>query len=215
MLNQDVKTLSEENTTTVFYIENDLMISIGEIYLILLTGFLFVPIAQVLINPASSTEPPSSEDSMSVVDRTASESIALFAIVLVIIQFILEGDEIGYYQEITIGVLALCAGFLMLTFILELFSDIRVVLFHLQITALRYSGLLLFSGLYFLLSSYNLDTVIQYLFGSFVLLSWLTWIFHELKYLFGIQLREWNSRDLDRNEWFCEAIRQRLPSLLN
>jgi len=118
----------------------------------------------------------------------------------------------GYYQELTIGILSLCAGFLMLTFILELFSDVRVVLFHLQITALRYSGLLLFSGLLFLLQSYQLNPTIQYLFAGFVLISWIAWIFHELKYLFRIQRREWNNRDMERGEWFHKAIRKRLPS---
>jgi len=188
------------------------MISIGEVYLVLLGIFIFVPVVQILINPASISEAPSSKDSMSVVDRTASESIALFAIVLVIIQFVLEDTEMGYYQELTIGILSLCAGFLMLTFILELFSDVRVVLFHLQITALRYSGLLLFSGLLFLLQSYQLNPTIQYLFAGFVLISWIAWIFHELKYLFRIQRREWNNRDMERGEWFHKAIRKRLPS---
>lgn len=188
------------------------MISIGLVYLILLGAFISVPAGQILINPASTTEAPSSEDSMSVVDRTASESVALFAIVLVVIQFILEDNQMGYYQELTIGVLTVCAGFLMLTFILELFSGIRVVLFHLQITALRYSGLLLFSGLFFLLQSYQLNPQIQLLFGVFVLLSWVTWIVHELNYLFRIQRREWDNRDIDRGEWFRKAIRKKLPS---
>lgn len=187
------------------------MVSIGVIYLILLGIFISVPFIQVLINPASISEAPSSDNSMSVIDRTASESIALFAIVLVVIQFILEGNEMGFYQELTIGVLTLCAGFLMLTFILELFSDVRVVLFHLQITALRYSGLLLFSGLLFLLQSYQLDPLIQRLFGGFVLISWIAWVFHELKYLFSIQLREWNSRDIGRGEWFYGLVRQKSP----
>jgi len=189
------------------------MISIGHVYFILLNVFMFVPTGQILINPASTTEAPSSEDSMSVVDRTASESVALFAIVLVVIQFILENNQMGYYQELTIGFLTVCAGFLMLTFILELFSDIRVVLFHLQITALRYSGLLLFSGLFFLLQSYKLNSQIQLLFGVFVLLSWSTWIIHELNYLLRIQRREWNNRNIDRGEWFLKAIRKRLSFL--
>ncbi|UBF21537.1 hypothetical protein HJTV-2_gp57 [Haloarcula virus HJTV-2] len=187
------------------------MISIGGVYLVLLGIFIFVPTVQILINPVSISEAPSSKDSMSVVDRTASESIALFAIVLVIIQFVLEDTELSYYQELTVGILTLCAGFLMLTFILELFSDVRVVLFHLQITALRYSGLLLFSGLFFLLQSYQLNPTIQYLFAGFVLISWGAWIFHELKYLFRIQLREWNSRGLERGNWFRKVIRQKVP----
>ncbi|WP_152420726.1 hypothetical protein [Haloferax sulfurifontis] len=188
------------------------MTSLGLIYLALLGIFIFVPAGQILINPASTTEAPSAEDSMSVVDRTASESVALFAIVLVVIKFILEDNQIGYYQELTIGVLTVCAGFLMLTFILELFSDIRVVIFHLQITALRYSGLLLFSGLFFLLQSYQLNPQIQLLFGVFVLLSWVTWLVHELYYLFRIQSRDWNNRDINRGDWFRKAIRKRIPS---
>lgn len=188
------------------------MISIRTIYLILLGVFVCVPLFQILINPASSTESPSSEDSMSVVDRTASESIALFAIVLVVIQFILEDTEIGDYQELTIGVLTLCAGFLMLTFILELFGVVKVILFHLQITALRYSGLLLFSGLYVLLLSYQLDPLIQRLFGVFVLISWITWIIHEINYL-RIQQREWDSRDIDRSMWVRKAIKNKLSML--
>jgi len=185
------------------------MVSIGEIYLILLVIFVSVPALQILINPASISEPPPSEDSMDVVDRKSSESMALFAIVLVIIQFVLEGDQTGYYQEITIGVLTFCSGVLMLPFILELFGDVRIVLFHLQITALRYSGLLLFSGLFFLLQSYQLNPVIQIVFAFFVLISWGAWIYHELRYLFILQRREWDSNESDRYEWFRKFLLQK------
>lgn len=184
------------------------MVSIRSLYILLSVVFLFVPVAQVVVNPASITDPPTSENSISVVDRSASQSVALFAIVLVVIQFILEDGRAGYYQELTIGVLAVCAGFLMVVFIMELFGDIRIVLFHLQITALRYSGLLLFSGLFFLLKSYELNPQIQLLLGLFVGLSWLTWIIHEAHYLFKSQRDDWNDLEADRINYIREEFEE-------
>lgn len=188
------------------------MLSISKIYIVAILGFALIPVLQFIINPNSISEPPTSSKSMDIVDRTSAQSIALFALVLVIIQFILDGGEITQYQALTIGVLSLCAGFLMLTFILELFGGMWVIVFHLHITSLRYSGLLLFSGLYFLLLSYQLDSIIYIVLGGFVLLSWATWVIHELHYLMITQRREWNETNQHRKEWLVTKIKTNVES---
>jgi len=146
--------------------------------------FLAVPILQYMINPGSLSQHPTADDSMSVVAQTAAQSIAIFAIVLVIIQFILDSGSIDGYRLLAINVLVLSASFLMVTFTMEMIADIKVLFFHLQLTAVRYSGLLLFLGLYFFLLSTDAPDVISNVFGAFVLITWLAWFIHEINYLF-------------------------------
>lgn len=145
---------------------------------------------------------------MDVVDRFASRSVGLFAVVLVIIQFILESGSIEGYKLLAINALVLSGGFLMFTFILELWADIKILLFHLQLTSLRYSGLLLFLGLYYLLLANDLPQVMNGIFLIFLLVSWLAWILHELHYLLRTQLKNWRSREISRKDWIVAAIRR-------
>lgn len=163
--------------------------------------FFLVPFLQIIINPASLSQYPTADDSMSVVAQTAARSVAIFALVLVIIQFILNNGTIDGYQLLAISVLVLCSCFLMMAFIMELIGDIRVLFFHLQLTALRYSGLLLFLGLYFLLRSTDIPNIISAFFGVFVSIAWLAWIIHELHYLLIKQPEEWEREDMDKIEY--------------
>ena len=176
--------------------------------------FLAVPIFQFTINPASLSQYPTAEDSMSVVAQTAAQSIAIFAIVLVIIQFILDNGAIDGYRLLAINVLVLSTSFLMVTFIMELIADIKVLFFHLQLTALRYSGLLLFLGLYFLLLSTDTPDIIPAVFGAFVSITWLAWFIHEAHYLFVKQSQEWEGEDMTKVEYLCEyktKVLEKLP----
>lgn len=168
--------------------------------------FVLIPFIQLIINPASISQSPTANDSMNVVAQTAAQSVAIFAIVLVIIQFILDNGPIQGYELLSINVLVLSACFLMLTFIMELFGDIKVLFFHLQLTALRYSGLLLFLGLFFLLLSNDLPDIIPALFGIFVAIAWSAWLVHEIHYLFFKQEEEWGSEDKTKGEWLSEQI---------
>jgi len=188
------------------------MDSITIFYLGFLILFLVVPILQICMNPASIVEVPSTDSSMEVIDRMTAHSVALFSIVLVIIQFILRDGAENDYRLLTVAMLVLCAGFLMTTFILELFGGVRIVLFHLQITALRYAGLLLFTGLYYLLGSYQLESALLLIFDLFLSLAWITWLVHEANYLLRIQRQEWRNREISRKTWFSNQIDEKKNS---
>ena len=143
---------------------------------------------------------------MQVVDQSAGRSIAIFAVVLVVIQFALAGTTPTYYQTLALTTLTMAAGFLMITFVLELFADLKILLFRIQITALRFSGLLLFLGLYLLLKSKSIPDTLPNLFGGFVAVAWLIWIIHELHYIFKTQRRDWKARDTTRREWLADLL---------
>jgi hypothetical protein len=176
-------------------------LSIGLIALFALDHLLIL-----VMNPANLTESPSSDDSMQVVDQSAGRSIAIFAVVLVVIQFALDGTTLAYYETLALTTLTMAAGFLMMSFVLELLADLNILLFRIQITALRYSGLLLFLGLFLLLKSKSLPSALPNTFGVFVGLSWLVWICHEAHYIFRTQRQEWKARDITREEWVQDLI---------
>jgi|GEM_PF-3029286 len=178
------------------------MISISAIYSVSIIVFLAIPVLQLIINPSSITEDPKADDTMSVVDKTASQAVALFAIVLVIIQFILDnGDKISTEEMKVISLLSMCAGFLMLTFAFEMIGGLRLLVFHLQLTALRYSGLLLFTSLLFLLNMYPLNGLIYDMYLIFVVLVWSIWIIHEAHFLFINQRKIWKNKDATYSRW--------------
>lgn len=161
------------------------------------------------MNPTRLSNIPTTSDSMDYIDQNSGRAIAIFAIVLVVIQFVLEDPPIGVYEMMSLNVLVICSGFLMLTFALELFGAVRTELFNLQATSIRYSGLLLFLGLFFLLLSTPLPDIAIHIFGGFVALVWLLWFLHELIYIFSIQRDEWAAVGKTRKRWVCEAIRSR------
>lgn len=169
----------------------------GSLIILFLVDHLLI----LLTNPASLVDSPSSEDSMKVVDQSAGRSIAIFALVLVVIQFTLNGSDLTHYDMLALATLIMAAGFLMITFILELFADLKILLFRVQLTSLRYSGLLLFLGLFLLLKSKSIPGTLSNTFGLFVLLSWLIWIFHEGHYILKTQRSEWRDREISRREW--------------
>lgn len=156
----------------------------------------------VLINPAILTSSPTSEDSIKIIDQSAGRSLAIFALVLVVIQFTLDGGTpLTYYETLTLAVLIMAAGFLMITFVLELVADWKIFLFRVQLNSLRYSGLLLFLGLFLLLKSKDVPNILPNIFGVFVVLSWIIWIIHEIHYIFKTQKKEWDAKNIPRCEW--------------
>lgn len=182
------------------------MLSAFQLGLILIILFLLDHIFIALVNPATLTESPSTDDSMDLINQFVGRAIAIFAIVLLIIQFILDNSSITYYEEFTLFILTMSGGFLMLTFILELFSDFRIILFRLQLNSLRYSGLLLFLGLFFLLKSNDISEFIEIIFLFFLAISWLIWLIHEIHYIYKTQRKEWNNKNKSRRKWLIEYI---------
>ncbi len=164
------------------------------------------------MNPAIATESPSNENSMDIVDKMAGRSIAIFAVILVVIQFALGGgNDLLYYESLALTTLIMAAGFLTITFASELFADLKILWFRIQLTSLRYSGLLLFLGLVLLLKSRSIPNTLSNMFGAFVAISWLAWIYHEYRYIFKIQRRTWNTGDITRKEWLKDFIKDRIP----
>jgi hypothetical protein len=153
------------------------------------------------MNPATLTESPSNNNSMEIVDQSAGRSIAIFAVVLVVIQFTLDGNSPTYHEILALTALTMAAGFLIITFALELFADLKILLFRIQLTSLRYSGLLLFLGLFLLLKSKSISSTLPNTFGIFVGFSWLIWLIHEIHYIFKTQRTEWKIRGISRKEW--------------
>ncbi|WP_204365930.1 hypothetical protein [Halorubrum saccharovorum] len=163
------------------------------------------------MNPATIVESPSNENSMEIVDHSAGRSIAIFSVVLVVIQSTLGGDTPTYYETIALTTLTIAAGFLIITFVLELFADLKILLFRIQLTSLRYSGLLLFLGLFLLLKSKSIPSILPNTFGAFVGIAWLIWIIHEAHYILKTQRKDWNIRNISRTDW----LRSYIGNLIN
>lgn len=117
--------------------------------------FIIDILAIIVAKPTILTNSPSAENSMEIVDQSAGRALAIFALVLVVVQFSLDGDSLAYYETLSLTTLVLAAGFLIISFMLELVTDLRTIFFRIQLNALRYSGLLLFSGLFLILYSKN------------------------------------------------------------
>lgn len=175
--------------------------SIGLVILFIL-DHLLIPI----MNPATLADSPTSKDSMNVVDQSAGRSIAIFALVLVVIQFTMDGSTLNHYETLALATLTMAAGFLMITFVLELFADLKILLFRIQLTALRYSGLLLFLGLFLILKSKSLPDIIANTFGVFVAISWAVWILHESHYIFKTQKADWEAKGISRERWLKDFL---------
>lgn len=182
------------------------MISLFDFSVALIALFLLDHLLILLMNPASLTDSPTSEDSMKIVDQSAGRSIAIFALVLVVIQFTIDGTTLAYYETLSLATLTMAAGFLMITFVLELFADLKILLFRVQLTSLRYSGLLLFLGLFLLLKSKPIPDILPNTFGAFVALSWIIWITHEGHYIFKTQKDDWEVKDTTRRKWVKDRI---------
>lgn len=162
--------------------------------------FIISQALKLYINPASLINSPSSENAMENVDKSSTRSIAIFSIVLVIIQFTLPNTanlELRFWGVLTVSVLTLSASFLMISFVLEIWGSRKNYLFNLQQSALRYAGLLLFVGLYFLLTSEGISGLNTAVFAFFLLGSWTLWILHEIDYIFNIERKEWMKNNYD------------------
>lgn len=82
---------------------------------------------------------------MKIIDQSTERSLTIFALVLVVIQFALDGGTpLTYYKILTLAVLIMAVGFLMITFVLEIVADLKILIFRVQLNPLQYSGLLLF-----------------------------------------------------------------------
>lgn len=182
------------------------MISLSHFSIALVGLFVLDHLLIFLMNPASITDSPTSKVSMRVVDQSAGRSIAIFALVLVVIQFTLDGTNLTHYETLTLATLMMAAGFLMITFVLELFADLKILLFRVQLTSLRYSGLLLFLSLFLLVKSKPVPDILPNTFGAFVTISWLIWIVHEGHYIFKTQKEEWEEIGVSRRKWFYRCL---------
>ncbi|MFC6952233.1 hypothetical protein [Halorubellus litoreus] len=159
-----------------------------------------------LINPATLTEPPTSNEIASAVDQFAGRALSILAVVLVVLQFTLDGSDITHFEELTLIALTVSAGLLMVTFILELVGAIRILFFRLQLSALRYAGLLLFLSIVLVLKAKSVPEIMPFSLSVFVGLSWIIWILHELHYIFKTQREEWDSIDMKRCDWAIRTI---------
>jgi hypothetical protein len=181
------------------------------VLIILLLIFIADFILKIIVNPASLLNEPTSDSTIEIVDKTSTRSIAIFSIVLVVIQFSLPstaGVSLSYWESLSVGVLTLSAGFLTISFIMELWGSVLIFAFNLQITSLRYAGLLLFLGMCFLLQSYSIPETTTTIFALFVVLSWILWIMNEIDYL-STQKDEWDNNKRDsKRECLKEAIKK-------
>lgn len=173
--------------------------------------FAIIQILKLCFNPRNLVRTPEIENAMGVVDRWMAQSVGLFAIVLVIIQFVLTGGQIGEMEEFAITALVISAIFLMAGFVLELYAGWRMFAFNLQLSSIRYAGLVLFTGLWFLLLAQSTPGRITEVFGFGLLIVWIVWGVHELHYILIIERRNWRVQDMRRRTW----IKSKLLSLLS
>lgn len=191
----------------------EISLTLALILLLIFTQSLFFlsQILKLYMNPASIINSPDSDGAIEDVDKFSTRSIAIFSIVLVVINFTLSSSpdqELGYWGILTVNVLTLSASFLILSFVLEMWGAVKNYLFNLQITALRYAGLLLFMGLYFLLRTEDMNSSYSFIFSVFVIIAWIMWIIHELDYIFNLEKKEWENSSFDsRSECIKKAMK--------
>lgn len=155
---------------------------------------------------------------MSIVDTMAGQAIALFALILVIFQFVIENGELSDNEILSASAMVIAAIFVMLAFALRVVAGLRMVFFNLQVTAVRYAGLVLFLGMYFILLSRPLPSIVVDVFGFFLMLTWVTWLGHEIHYIVITERDEWKGIDKNRREWSRELLshfRDKGSDLLN
>lgn len=125
-------------------------------------------------NPTIIRNQPTADRIEEVVETRSSRAMGLFAIVLVVITFILnQSKDMSSPEELTLALTTtlLAAGFLILVFVSETHGIINKFWHRLQEDALYYSGLLLFTGLYFIVRSIEVSNVLKYTVSSFIVLA--------------------------------------------
>lgn len=187
------------------------MISPAKFAVGIIVLFAIMQILKLCFNPLNLVRPPEIEDAMGVVDRWMAQSVGLFAIVLVIIQFLLTEGPIGEMEAFAITALVVSAIFLMAGFVLELYAGLRMFIFNLQLSSIRYAGLVLFTGLWFLLLDQSTPDGVTKVFGYGLLIVWVVWGIHELHYILITERRNWRTKDMCRRAWIKSVV----LSLLN
>lgn len=177
------------------------MIAPAELAVGLVGLFVTIQVLKLFVNPNNLVQPPNSDDSMDVVDRWMAQSVGLFAIVLVIIQFVLSETQIGEMETLAVTALIVSAMFLMAGFILELYAGWRMFAFNLQLSSIRYAGLMLFTGLWFLLLDQSIPSGVTEVFKYGLFTIWVVWGIHELHYILIIGRRNWRSHKITRRTW--------------
>lgn len=84
----------------------------------------------------------------------------------------------------------------MLAFILELQGGLNTLYFKIQEDSLSYAGLLLFTGLYFVVDSVETPKTFTGLILVFLIISWGMWFSYKYKYL-RVQKMEWDATKND------------------
>lgn len=167
--------------------------------------FTLQAVANIVVNPYALIQEPTSPNADEMVAQRGSRAIGIFAVVLVVVNFILDPtSDIINPQSIALVTTLISAGFLMVAFSLEVIGGLNVFLFKVQEDSLTYAGLLLFTGLYFVLDEVDAPSILTILVLAFLILSWSIWIIYKFDYIVNIQSMEWEAIDYSR----CQATRQ-------
>lgn len=182
------------------------MIEPKTLAIILITAPFVIQFIKLVVNPSQLTQSPTDNDAMDIVDRMAGQAIALFALILVIIQFVIENSELSDYEILSATTMVIAAIFVMLAFATRVIAGLRMAFFNFQLTAVRYAGLVLFLGMYFILRSRAFPGGITEIFAFFLIVTWLIWIFHEIHFIIFTETDEWDDVDMNRTEWVGKAL---------
>lgn len=188
------------------------MLSVNSIIEIVIGLFLIQALLHLLLNPHALRQEPTNERVGEVVENRGTRAMGIFAVVLVVVSFVLTspiGDD--SLQFLALVTTLLSAGFLMLAFMVEVYGGLNDFLFKLQEDSLTYAGLLLFSGLYLIVASIQSLESLSFVILAFVIISWVFWFYYKVDYLFIIQRREWSAIHADRLEY----VRNALANFLN
>jgi hypothetical protein len=181
------------------------MIEPGE----LATVLIIVPFAgqfiKIFTNPAQLTDSPTDEGAMDIVDTMAGQAIALFALILVIIEFVIEGGELTHYEALSATAMVVAAIFVMLAFATRVIAGLRMAFFNFQLTSVRYAGLVLFLGMYLILLSRPFPKSVTDIFALFLVVTWSIWVLHEMHAVLCTERKEWKAVDMNRREWVVES----------
>ncbi|GAB3328282.1 hypothetical protein [Haloplanus salinarum] len=182
------------------------MIEPGELATVLIIIPFVAQLIKLYTNPTLLTESPSDEDAMDIVDTMAGQAIALFALILVIIEFVIEGGELTQYEALSATAMVVASIFVMLAFATRVIAGLRMIFFNFQLTSVRYAGLVLFLGMYLILLSRPFTKQVTDIFALFLGITWLVWIVHEIHAILCTERKEWGAIDMNRREWVREIL---------
>lgn len=155
---------------------------------VVVVAFLLPLLLQILVNPSALREEPSNKRKSEIIENRKSWSVGIFAIDIVIANFILTSNQPLEQSEIlALASIVLSAVFLMLAYEMEGFAGLTRVFFRAQEYSLEFGGFLLFLSLFFLMKALSPLPEFPWIIGGGIAIILGTWVIRTGYYVFVAQ----------------------------